>query len=37
MFKKEVISNKPPDDKESYKIYEEGLEAMNEENLFRSK
>ena len=32
--KKEVISNKPPDDKESYKIYEEGLEAMNRGEFF---
>ena len=32
--KKEVISNKPPDDKESYKIYEEGLEAMNKGEFF---
>ena len=32
--KKEVISSKPPDDKESYKIYEEGLEAMNRGEFF---
>ncbi len=32
--KKEVISNKPPDDKQSYKIYEEGLEAMNKGEFF---
>ena len=32
--KKEVISNKPPDEKESYKIYEEGLEAMNRGEFF---
>ncbi len=32
--KKEVISNKPPDDKESYKIYEEALVAMDKGDFF---
>ncbi len=32
--KKEELSNKPPDEKESYKIYKEGLDAMNDGELF---
>ena len=32
--KKEEISVKPPDDKESYKIYGQALEAMNEREFF---
>ena len=32
--KKEELSNKPPDEKESYKIYREGLEAMNKREFF---
>ena len=32
--KKEEISVKPPDDKESYKIYGEALEAMNQREFF---
>ncbi len=32
--KKEEISVKPPDDKESYKIYSEALEAMNRREFF---
>ena len=32
--KKEIISNKPPDDKESYKIYEEALAAMDKGDFF---
>ena len=32
--KKEEISVKPPDDKESYKIYAEALEAMNQREFF---
>ena len=32
--KKEEISVKPPDDKESYKIYSDALEAMNEGEFF---
>ena len=32
--KKEIISNKPPDDKESYKIYEEALAAMDNGEFF---
>ncbi len=32
--KKEELSSKPPDEKESYKIYREGLEAMNKREFF---
>ena len=32
--KKEEISVKPPDDKESYKIYSEAMEAMNQREFF---
>ena len=32
--KKEELSNTPPDEKESYKIYKEGLDAMNEGEFF---
>ena len=32
--KKEDLSVKPPDEKESYKLYEEGLEAMSEGEFF---
>ena len=34
MFKKEEISVKPPDVNESYKIYEEGLNAMKRNEFF---
>ena len=34
MFKKEELSNNPPDEKESYKIYNEGLNAMREGDFF---
>ena len=32
--KKEELSNKPPDVKESYKIYSEGLDAMRKGDFF---
>ena len=32
--KKEELSNNPPDEKESYKIYNEGLNAMREGDFF---
>ena len=32
--KKDEVSVKPPDEKESYNIYKEGLEAMNKGEFF---